>query len=278
VESSLLIEFDINDKEGATLLTTLKKYYKTLFDFSDNNLFKISKAVIDDFNARGVVPKEIERRKIYNKKSSASPSTTPNSNTVTVPKRTTAKIPANFPVKPRAAGTGTAVQQPSLTVRPITGQPAPIIQPAPVVPQPRVLVWRKPSLSQSDAQRVPSGTAVTANLKLTQAGFRVNNVIIDQTTYFRNQIFNRLAWGHPRANDNSYEEVYCPFDITILGNSIGIHNLKLSHKPSRVSGQGNVPTWLHWGNTVKPFLQQYNVTGKTVSLYQSGQSFSIEIV
>jgi len=58
VESSLLIEFDINDKEGATLLTTLKKYYKTLFDFSDNNLFKISKAVIDDFNARGVFLKK----------------------------------------------------------------------------------------------------------------------------------------------------------------------------------------------------------------------------
>lgn len=277
VESSLLIEFDNTDKEGCTLLTNLKTYYKTLFDYSDNNLFKISQIVINDFNARGIVPDEIERRRIYNtKKVSTTPATTLNTNAIAVPVRRTAKIPANFPAKPPASATSST--QHSITITP----PVKSLQTAraPIVPQASFLVWEKPSLSKSDARQVTPGstTKITGNLKLTQAGFHMNNIIIDQTTYFRNQIFNQLAWGHPRPNDNSYEEAYCTFDITILGNPIGFHNLKLSHKPSRVSGQGNVPTWLHWGNTVKPFLHQYNVTGKTLSLYQTGQNFSIEIV
>jgi HKD family nuclease len=279
IESSLLIEFDIDDKEGAALLTTLKTYYKTLFDFSDNNLFKITKTVIDDFNARGIVPDEIERRKIYsNKKSSVTSSATPNANTVNIPKRATAKIPDNFPVKPKVAATVTPVIQPNSTATPITGQSVTIMQPVPVVSLPRVLVWQKLSLSQSDAQQVPDGTAITGNLKLSQARFRINNIIIDQTTYFRNQVFNNLQWIQTKINNSSYEEAHCSFDITILGNPIGVHTLKLSHDPIRIAGQGNTPTWLHWGNSVLHFLQQTNITGRTLNLYKAGQSFFIEII
>lgn len=153
-----------------------------------------------------------------------------------------------------------------------------MIATAPDVPQPRFLVWQKLSLSKSDAQDVPAGTAITANLKLSQARFRINHIIIDQKTYFRNQVFNNLSWIQTKPNNNSYEESHCPFDITILGNPIGIYTLKLSHDPVRIAGQGNTPTWLHWGNTVLPFLQQTNITNRTLNLYQAGQSFFIDIV
>jgi HKD family nuclease len=93
VESSLLIEFNIDDKEGAALLATLKTYYNTLFDFSDKNLFRINKTIIDDFNARGIVPDEIERKKIYNvKKLSATSFMAPGTNTIIVPRRPTANV------------------------------------------------------------------------------------------------------------------------------------------------------------------------------------------
>lgn len=276
VESSLLIEFDITDKEGLSLLTELKTYYKSLFDYSDANLFKLNQGVIDYFNARGIVPDESERMRIYStKKSLAIPSVTSITNTVTVPRRTTANMPANFPVKSRTAAMGRPIQQPGTTAIPV------IIQPTVVIPfahQSRVLVWQKLSLSQSDAQQVPSGTAITGNLKLSQARFRLSGVLINHNTYFRNQLFQNLSWARTKANSSTYEEAICNFDVTISGTSYGIQPLKLSFDPIRISNQANTPSWLHWGNTLVTLLQQTNVTGRTFNLYQSGQIFSIEIV
>lgn len=280
VESSLLIEFDITDKEGTALLTNLKTYYKTLFDFSDNNLFKISQAVIDDFNARGIVPDESERKRIYSaKRASAIPTTTtPTTNTITVPRRTTARIPASFPVKPRVAIAGVAIQQPRTIVTPPPVQPAVVVRPIVTPPQPRLLVWQKLSLSRSDAQFVPAGTNGTGNLKLSQAGFRLNGLLIIYNTYFRNQVFQNLSWAKTKPTSTTYEETICNFDITIMGTSYGIQPIKLSYDPIRISNQANTPSWLHWGNTLMTILQQTNVTGCTLNLYQTGQGFAIEIV
>jgi len=280
VESSLLIEFDITDTEGTVLLTNLKTYYKTLFDFSDSNLFKINQVVIDDFNARGIVPDESERKRIYNaKRASATPTTTtPTTNTVTVPRRTTARIPVNFPVKPRGAIAGGTIQQPSTIAAPPPVQPAVVVQPIATPPQPRLLVWQKLSLSRSDAQFVPAGTNGTGNLKLSQARFRLNGLLINHNTYFRNQVFQNLNWAKTKPTSTTYEETICNFDITIMGTSYGIQPIKLSYDPIRISNQANTPSWLHWGNTLMTLLQQTNVTGRTLNLYQTGQGFAIEIV
>jgi HKD family nuclease len=273
VESSVMIEFNSSDKEGLTLLAELKGYYKSLFDFSDPNLFKITANVIADFYSDGIIPDEATRRSYFHKKAlTTSYQATTVTKKAVVQKRTTAKVPSSFPTKPRNAG-------PRITTSPQTST----IQSVTVLPianqaQPRLLVWQKLSLSQSDAQFVPTGTNGTGNLKLSQARFKVNNAIIDQTTYFRNQVFNNLTWVQTKPNNNSYEEAFCPFDVTILGNPIGRFTLKLSHDSVRIAGQGNTPTWLHWGNAILPFLQQTNITGRTLNLYQTNQSFSIEII
>jgi len=260
-------------------LTTLKTYYKALFDFSDPNLFKISQTVIDDFTARKIVPDEIERKKLYsNKKSLSTPSATSNANTLTIPKRNTSKIPANFPIKPRGAASGTVTTPPSSAGLPIIGQTGTVIATAPVVPQPRVLVWQKPSLSQSDAQFVLAGTNGTGNLKLSQARFKVNGIVIDHNTYFRNQVFQSLNWARTKPTSATYEETICNFIITILGTSYGVQALKLSYDTVRISNQANTPSWLHWGNTLMSILQQINVTGRALNLYKVGQNFHIEIV
>lgn len=274
IESSMIVEFDSADKEGIALLTELKDYYKSLFNFSDPNLFKINTSVISDFYSKGIIPDESSRISNFHKKStSPSSPTTVGTGALVIPKRDTAKIPSSFPSKPRRTST-TVNTTPTVTpsIQPVIN--APIVQPL----QPAVLVWRKISLSKSDAQNVPAGTAITANLKLSQARFKINNITIDQTTYFRHQIFNNLNWVQTKANNNSYEETFCTFQITILGNSIGAFTLKLSHDPVRIAGQGNTPTWLHWGNNILPYLQQTNITGRTLNLYQANQSFTIVIV
>jgi HKD family nuclease len=274
VEGSLLIEFDNNDPEGTNLLNELKSYYQTLFDLTDPNLFSISDAVIADFVVRGIVPDETTRRRNFNAKAGGSTlQSTGQQSSFNVPRRRTATIPHSFPRKPTVASSATPPA--AATITPIVSVPQTPLTP-PI--QNRVLVWQKLSLSQSDAQRVPAGSNPTGNLKLSQAKFSVNSAFIDQTTYFRNIVFRNLTWITPKPNNNSYEEAFCPFDITILGNSIGVHTLKLSHDPVRIAGQGNTPTWLHWGNALIPLLQQNNINGKTLNLYTDGQNFSIEIV
>lgn len=278
VESSLLIEFDIMDKEGLALLLELKTYYKSLFDYSDANLFKLNQGVIDDFNARGIVPDESERRRIYSvKKPSVTPSAISNTNTVTIPKRATGKIPASFPIKSKKS-TGGTINSSGTTSSSATVEPKAIIPSVPVVQQPWILVWQKFSLSRSDAQFVPTGTNGTGNLKLSQAGFRLNGTLINHNTYFRNQIFQNLSWAKTKPTSATYEETICNFDIKVLGASYGIQLIKLSYDPVRISNQANTPSWLHWGNTLMTLLQQTNVTGHTLNLYQSNQKFSIEIV
>ncbi|MGV8877559.1 MAG: phospholipase D-like domain-containing protein [Sphingobacteriaceae bacterium] len=274
VESSLLIEFNSTDKKGLTLLTEFKAYYKSLFNFSDPNLFKISSAVINDFYTDGIIPDETTRRNNFHKKAITASS---QANTVTkkanIQTRTTAKVPHSFPTKPRKSGSiPTATSQ-------MTAVQVAIVQPILNQPQPRLLVWQKFSLSQSDAQFVPTGTNGTGNLKLSQARFRLNGLLINHNTYFRNQVFQHLIWARTKPTSATYEETIGNFDITILGTPHGVQSIKLSYDPIRISNQANTPSWLHWGNVLMSILQQTNVTGRTLNLYQLGnQSFSIEVV
>lgn len=271
VEGSLLIEFDYDDEEGQALLMQLKTYYKTLFDLTDPNLFQISDVIISDFVAKGIVPDESTRRRSFNIKSEELHQL--QSNNINIPERRSARIPTSFP---RKRSTSIVVITPIIDTPNLT-----IISSENTLGNPnqqRVLVWQKRSLSQSDAQRVPEGTKITGNLKLSQARFKLNDLYIDQKTYFRNELFQNLAWVQTKPNNSSYEEAFCTFNISISGNPIGILNLKLSHDSFRVSSQGNTPTWLHWGNALTPILRQNNITGKTLNLYTLDSSFLIEIV
>jgi len=174
VESSLLVEFSSHDDEGNRLLSELKNYYQSLFDFTDPNLFKISEEIIQEFIDKGIVPNESIRNKKHGKQSSEGINTSDKSG-FKIPKRATAKIPGNF--RPKLKKSKQVVK---------------IIEELEIIEENEVLlkdlIWKKLSLSQSDAQQVPSGTAITANLKLSQARFKISDSFIDQKTYFRNQV------------------------------------------------------------------------------------------
>jgi len=264
VESSVLIEFEAEDKEGKILLSEMKSYYQSIFDFSDPNLFKINESSIASFYQLGIVIDEKTQRAIFTQVSKTEP-TGSNKNEPTdfkIPKRNKAKVSKIFPSKTKTQNV-----------------PIGIIPPQTITSlQPRDLVWQKRSLSKSDAQVVNQKSNPTGNLKLSQAFFKIKSKKIDQKTYFRNHIFDRLTWIKTKANSTTYEEAQCSFDITILGNHVGTFVLKLSHDSVRVAGQGNTPTWLHWGNNLMPFLQKNDITNKSFNLYKENQKFIIDIV
>lgn len=158
-------------------------------------------------------------------------------------------------------------------------------QPAPTVPEPvgteaaepqpiehppeGTLVWRK-TLPRSDALQVDPGTAHVGGVRLTQAGFEnPPGHRIDQTTYFR-QLFADYAWeretGRRRGTDQ--EHTFVPMRLVIRGMDYGAHFFEISHKPSGEAGQDNYTTILRWGRVFNSVIQEANLTGAVLSLYE----------
>jgi hypothetical protein len=142
------------------------------------------------------------------------------------------------------------------------------------------LIWEKPKLPKSDAQQVKAGTHAVGGLRLTQSGFKVSGKVINQTKYFRESIFNNLNWKKIKTKP-LVETAECEFQIKVLGNDLGLHNLTIRHKPSGEAGQGNYTTLISW-QKVSGQIQKANIAGKTLRLYgpPAGQKspFLIEVI
>ncbi|HZQ47598.1 MAG TPA: hypothetical protein VFC07_11330 [Verrucomicrobiae bacterium] len=140
------------------------------------------------------------------------------------------------------------------------------------------LIWRK-RLNRSDAQQTSAGTNPTGCLRFTQAR-KDNPTVIDQTTFFRKQLFGNFQWREIKKNP--YEEAtQVPFHITINGKDLGESELQVRHKPSGEAGQGNYTTSLHWGKRLTAQIRDSVSAGEMFALYaptQGSQSpFFIEI-
>ncbi len=122
-------------------------------------------------------------------------------------------------------------------------------------------VWKKRNLPKSDSQQPSEGSNPTCNLRLSQAGHAVDGNRIDQTTYFRDEVFCDCDW---EETENG-EKTYIPVDLEIDGKFKGRYNLKVTHEPHRESNQDNVTTVLHWEDAI-PALTEEDVTGKNLSL------------
>lgn len=154
------------------------------------------------------------------------------------------------------------------------------IKPAQVSDMPDLgkLLWQKTKLPASDVQRQLGN--VTGGLRLTQAGWKVSENPINQTTYFRNEVFGHLIWSTWKTKPYS-EKAETSFDVYILGKSYGVYELMVSHKPSGEASQHNYTTILHWGELAET-IRQLNLVGKTLKLYSppKGQTepFIIEVI
>lgn len=123
------------------------------------------------------------------------------------------------------------------------------------------LRWFK-KMSNSDAQqRGTPNTQVTGNLKLTEA-----RLPIDHMTFFRYIFFSDCNWAGKEVARGIKEEAIVPFHIVADGGSLGEYSLKIDHADYRVASQGNVATWLHWGNDLSQYLRDNSHVGDYVTL------------
>jgi len=260
-EASLMAEFDSTDTDGIQLLREIKGYYSTLFNFSDPNLFEITRDNIDSFITDGVIDREPIRVQ-QNRKIRQSVT-----RSINVPNRQTPPIPPEFRM-PRRSRSATSEQ---------------IINTSPegeeILIEKGQLIWSKSTISRTDAQIVPPHTNPTGHLKLTQASFKISRTLIAHRTYFRNTAFHNLAWNSPRVADPEFEETYANFAIFIDDTPFGPFKMRISHDPKRDSGQSNVPSWLHWGSDMAEILRTHKIKNKCLNLFSSDkpEEFVIEI-
>lgn len=138
------------------------------------------------------------------------------------------------------------------------------------------LVWVKPKLPPSDLQ-LNKGSNVPGVLRLTQAGYQVNGQIIDQKTYFRNQVFSQLNWTHDHAKQKDVADI--PISLIIAGVYVGDFDLTLSHKSAWAANQGNYTTGLHWAGATN-HIKHSGLVGRSLKLYEPATAqgrFVVEI-
>ena len=131
------------------------------------------------------------------------------------------------------------------------------------------LLWRKEDLPASDVQRQPGHA--TGGLRLTQAGWQANGVLIDQTTFFRQELFGEWSWTIGERAPTSRETTQISCEVHILGRDYDIHQLTISHKPGGEAGQRNYTTMLHWG-TLANLIRDQNLTGRTLELFRLNEN------
>ncbi|GHB48239.1 hypothetical protein GCM10010347_17570 [Streptomyces cirratus] len=121
--------------------------------------------------------------------------------------------------------------------------------------------WFK-KMSASDAQRPPKAESkTTGNLRLSQAQHP-----IDQKTYFRKVFFADAQWEAKENARGVQEKAKVPFEVVIGAQSLGVHEIVIDHADYRIAGQGNVPTWLHWGEALTAHLKAHDHTGHYVTI------------
>ncbi|WP_437016315.1 hypothetical protein [Streptomyces sp. enrichment culture] len=114
--------------------------------------------------------------------------------------------------------------------------------------------WFK-KMSRSDAQR-PEGakSTVTGSLKLTKAKHP-----IDQKSYFRHSFFSDLEWAVAKQTPKGIQEkAQVAFEVLIGSKVLGTYDLVIDHADYRIANQGNVPTWLHWGEELGAYLKSHD--------------------
>lgn len=148
-----------------------------------------------------------------------------------------------------------------------------LVQGTPLEIEERVVlrIWSK-KLSRSDALRSNPGSNTTGNLRLGKANWPIN-----KETFFVNEFFAHLPWAPDDSSQLSKSSTVVPFQVVVDGVDQGVHNVKVDHAPTRVAGQNNVPTILHWGS-LAPAVRDADHIGHYVILRSFADGgYSLEI-
>lgn len=268
VEASIHLELVHSVPEEMQIVLDLKAKFKELFDFKNQNLKPITAELIDQFVAEKMVPTEAQRKEIQKKIEEQLGEPTERIIRTLFPSRELPSAPNGFRRKrPRKVHENNIIAPEITTTEPILAENF-------------ELVWRRGRLPASSVEIAgTANTNPTGGLRLVQDKFQVDGETIDQTTYFRENVFGDLTWAVVRQNP-LVERAIGQFYVSISGENLGVFALEIRHKPSGEAGQHNYTTSISWGELSKN-VRERRLTGLSLKLYRSEDThgtFKIEIV
>jgi HKD family nuclease len=157
IEVSLLVSIDNSIEADRIIVGQLKDYFKGIFDFTDPNLKKLSREIINDLVEANVVPTEAERKAAQDKAEKEDRKETENMISKIFPKRAIAKIPVEF--------RGTAKPKVVLETKEVVLALAQTDK--------GKLVWTRKKLPSYSVQGGSGETNPTGGLRLTQDDFSI---------------------------------------------------------------------------------------------------------
>jgi hypothetical protein len=117
--------------------------------------------------------------------------------------------------------------------------------------------WSK-ILSASDAQRKGRGNQ-RGSVTLVQGDYRGQ---IDQSTYFRNELFSDVSWKNVvTLNGKPMERAFIPMRAEVDGVNLGLLTFKVTHEPQREADQNNYTTTLHL-DPLSAYFRDHEMTGR----------------
>jgi HKD family nuclease len=243
VESSILVDFEKPDEDGEEVITDIQEYYQPLISGASPNVHGLSTDLINMLYENDLIHSEVETRS--NSGSSASgQSDTSDEVRDLFPPIDVARPPAEH------SDPGLSDSEVRQVEEMDTGRGP--------------LLWEKPDLPRSDAQDA-GASHVTGQLRFSQAGWEVSGDVIDQTTYFRYDVFSDFDWEEIETNP-IVESAQVIFHVNLDDEHEGYHQLELIHKPVWEAEQRNVTTMLRWGE-LNQKVSELDLTGKTFYLY-----------
>lgn len=267
IESSLFVEFENSDIQGSNLILELKTYFRTLFDFSDSNLFEISQQIINDFVDEGIVPEKSEWIKKYKKNTSERHRK--EGTIFKIPSRKTSRIPASFK--------GIYKSNPIVET---------LIEELEIPKEIELIgndnyeiLWESNPLSERDLN-IPTGANTNPTGSMLFKKGKTKG--IDQRHYFRDSIFSGLDWQFD-ANPATLhlERAALNIRIIIIDIDYGVYALKLTHNSKKDTVayiQNNSMTQISWGEA-KDLIRDRELIGKTLFLLKNKETgeFIIDI-
>lgn len=268
IESSILIEFAKGDLDGDDLLSNIKRYYSTLFDFTDPNLFKITRNAIDSFVKLGILPpKRIWLERQGKKKANESIE----NQGLDIPRRDIAKLPRSFARKPSTKQLAQNFIEETTAIDDSISITQSVLVSTNTVNN-MVEVWKSKPLTERDLN-IPSGSTTNATGSMSLSKGLLEN--IDQRHYFRENVFNTLSWSNStRRGSEHLEKANARFKIKIDGEDKGEFSLTITHNPKTDSEtylQNNSVTNLSWG-IAKDLIKKRELLGKTLTLIKETTS------
>jgi HKD family nuclease len=256
IESSLMVEFTNDNVDGIKLLKEVKDYYSTLFDFSDQNLFKISPEIINQFVREGIVP----TTKVWQEKHKKDTTNRvpQEENNLEIPKRTTVKIPPIFKGRYKS----------NVTVSKLITELEIDINFEFENNENNQILWQSGSLTERDLN-IPKGenTNPTGSMLFKKGTLKD----IDQRHHFRDKVFNTLEWEFDTtAGKTHLERATAQIRFVINGTDYGIFPITITHNSRTNTAsykQKNSMTQLSWGET-KNLIAQDELIGKSATLYK----------